>query len=176
MPFTYTSSNSAVATINSNGTVITVVGQGYTTITASQDASGNYAAGSTTTSFLVNRAAPTFLRAFTIPNKTFGVDASFLLLPLTDGLDNTDGAYSFTSSNSEIVAISADGLSANILGYTTVTPITIYVAIDACGNYAASSTSGTVSISRGMPTYQSISQVVKSFGDAAFSLTDIMAG
>ena len=176
VPFTYTSSNSAVATINSNGTVITVVGQGYTTITASQDASGNYAAGSTTTSFLVNRAAPTFLRAFTIPNKTFGVDASFLLLPLTDGLDNTDGAYSFTSSNSEIVAISADGLSANILGYTTVTPITIYVAIDACGNYAASSTSGTVSISRGMPTYQSISQVVKSFGDAAFSLTDIMAG
>ena len=175
-PFTYTSSDPAVATINSDGTIVTVIGQGYTTITASQDASGNYAAGSTTTSFLVNRAAPTFLRAFTIPDKTFGVDASFALLPLTDGLDNTDGTYTFTSSNSEIVAISEDGLTANILGYTTVTPVTIYVAIDACGNYASASTSGTVSISRGMPTYQSISQVVKSFGDAAFSLTSIMAG
>ena len=176
VPFTYTSSDPAVATINSDGTIVTVIGQGYTTITASQDVSGNYAAGSTTTSFLVNRAAPTFLRAFTIPNKTFGVDVSFALLPLTDGLDNTDGAYSFTSSNSEIVAISADGLTANILSYTTVTPVTIYVAIDACGNYASASTSGTVSISRGTPTYQSISQVVKSFGDAAFSLTSIMAG
>ena len=176
VPFTYTSSDPAVATINSDGTIVTVIGQGYTTITASQDASGNYASGSTTTSFLVNRAAPTFLRAFTIPDKTFGVDASFALLPLTDGLDNTDGTYTFTSSNSEIVAISEDGLTANILGYTTVTPVTIYVAIDACGNYASASTSGTVSISRGMPTYQSISQVVKSFGDAAFSLTSIMAG
>ena len=176
VPFTYTSSDPAVATINSDGTIVTVIGQGYTTITASQDASGNYASGSTTTSFLVNRAAPTFLRAFTIPDKTFGVDASFALLPLTDGLDNTDGTYTFTSSNSEIVTISEDGLTANILGYTTVTPVTIYVAIDACGNYASASTSGTVSISRGMPTYQSISQVVKSFGDAAFSLTSIMAG
>jgi uncharacterized protein YjbI with pentapeptide repeats len=50
------------------------------------------------------------------------------------------------------------------------------VAIDACGNYAASSTSGTVTIARGSPTYQSISQVTKTFGDAAFSLADIVAG
>jgi len=176
VPFTYTSSDVAVATINSDGTVVTVIGQGYTTITASQEASGNYAAGSTTTSFLVNRAAPTFLRAFTIPNKTFGTDVSFALLPLTDGLDNTDGAYTFTSSNAEIVAISEDGLTATILGYTPSTPVTIYVAIDACGNYAASSTSGTVTIARGTPAYQSVSQVTKTFGDAAFSLTSIMSG
>ena len=176
VPFTYTSSDPTVATISSNGTVITIIGQGYTTITASQVASGNFTAGSVTTSFLVNRAAPTFLRAFTIPNKTFGVDVSFALLPLTDGLDNTDGAYHFSSSNAEIVAISEDGLTANILGYTSTTPVTIYVAIDACGNYAAATTSGTVSIARGTPTYQSISQVTKTFGDAAFSLTDIMSG
>jgi uncharacterized protein YjbI with pentapeptide repeats len=176
VPFTYTSSDPTVATISLDGTVVTVIGQGYTTITASQEASGNYAAGSTTTSFLVNRAAPTFLRSFTIPNKTFGVDTSFSLLALTDGLDNTDGAYSFTSSNAEIVSISGDGITAMILGYTATTPVTIYVAIDACGNYAAATTSGTVSISRGTPTYQSISQVTKTFGDAAFSLTDIMSG
>ena len=176
VPFTYTSSDPTVATISLDGTIVTVIGQGYTTITASQEASGNYAAGSTTTSFLVNRAAPTFLRSFTIPNKTFGVDTSFSLLALTDGLDNTDGAYSFTSSNAEVVSISGDGITATILGYTTTTPVTIYVAIDACGNYAAATTSGTVSISRGTPTYQSISQVTKTFGDAAFSLTDIMSG
>jgi uncharacterized protein YjbI with pentapeptide repeats len=170
VPFTYTSSDPNVATISADGTVVTIIGQGYTTITASQDASGNYAASSTTTSFLVNRAAPTFLKAFTIPNKTFG-DASFSLLPFTDGLDNTDGTYHFTSSNAQLVSISeADGVTATIHAYTP-TPITIYVAIDACGNYAASSTSGTLTVLRATPTFGAFTVPAKNFGDASFSLT-----
>jgi uncharacterized protein YjbI with pentapeptide repeats len=173
--YSYTSSNTAVATVNSDGTVVTIVGQGYSTITASQDASGNYAAGSTTASLLVNRAAPTFLTAFTIPNKTFG-DASFSLLPFTVGLDNTDGTYHFSSSNASVVSISeADGVTATILAYSA-TPVTIYVAIDACGNYAASTTSGTLTISRKVPAYQAVSTVTKTFGDAAFSLVSYMTG
>ena len=170
VPFTYTSSEPTVATINSDGTVITIIGQGYTTITASQAAGGNYAASSTTTSFLVNRAAPTFLKAFTIPNKTFG-DASFSLLPFTEGLDNTDGTYHFTSSNAQLVSISeVDGVTATILAYTP-TPITIYVAIDACGNYAASSTSGTLTVARAAPTIGALTAPAKNFGDASFNLT-----
>ena len=170
MPFTYTSSEPTVATINSDGTVITIIGQGYTTITASQAAGGNYAASSTTTSFLVNRAAPTFLKAFTITNKTFG-DASFSLLPFTEGLDNTDGTYHFTSSNAQLVSISeVDGVTATILAYTP-TPITIYVAIDACGNYAASSTSGTLTVLRAIPTFGAFTVPAKNFRDASFNLT-----
>jgi uncharacterized protein YjbI with pentapeptide repeats len=170
VPFTYTSSEPTVATINSDGTVVTIIGQGYTTITASQAAGGNYAASSTTTSFLVNRAAPTFLKAFTIPNKTFG-DASFSLLPFTEGLDNTDGTYHFTSSNAQLVSISeVDGVTATILAYTP-TPITIYVAIDACGNYAASSTSGTLTVARAEPTIGALTVPAKNFGDASFNLT-----
>ena len=170
VPFTYTSSNQAVATINSNGTVVTIIGQGYTTITASQDPSGNYAANSITTSFLVNRAAPTFLKTFTIPNKTFG-DVSFSLLPFTEGLDNTDGTYHFTSSNAELVSISGvDGVTATIHAYTP-TPITIYVAIDACGNYAASSTSGTLNVIRATPTFGTFTVPAKNFGNASFTLT-----
>jgi uncharacterized protein YjbI with pentapeptide repeats len=170
VPFTYTSSEPTVATINSDGTVITIIGQGYTTITASQAAGGNYAASSTTTSFLVNRAAPTFLKAFTITNKTFG-DASFSLLPFTEGLDNTDGTYHFTSSNAQLVSISeVDGVTATILAYTP-TPITIYVAIDACGNYAASSTSGTLTVLRAIPTFGAFTVPAKNFRDASFNLT-----
>ena len=170
VPFTYTSSDSAVATINSNGTIMTIIGQGYTTITTSQEASGNYAANSITTSFLVNRAAPTFLKAFTIPNKTFG-DASFSLLPFTEGLDNTDGTYHFTSSNAELVSISdTDNVTAIIHAYTP-TPITIYVAIDACGNYAASSTSGTLNVGRARPTIGTLTAPPKNFRDAAFNMT-----
>jgi uncharacterized protein YjbI with pentapeptide repeats len=170
VPFTYTSSDPTVATINSSGTTVTIIGQGYTTVTASQDASGNYAAGSVTTSFLVNRAAPTFLKAFTIPNKTFG-DAPFSLLPFTDGLDNTDGTYHFTSSNAELVSISnIDGVTATIHAYTP-TPITIYVAIDACGNYAASSTSGTLTVNRATPNIGTLTVPAKNFRDASFTLT-----
>jgi hypothetical protein len=170
VPFTYTSSNQAVSTINSDGTVVTIIGQGYTTITASQDASGNYAANSITTSFLVNRAAPTFLKTFTIPNKTFG-DVSFSLLPFTEGLDNTDGTYHFTSSNAELVSISGvDGVTATIHAYTP-TPITIYVAIDACGNYAASSTSGTLNVIRATPTFGTFTVPAKNFGNESFTLT-----
>jgi hypothetical protein len=170
VPFTYTSSNQAVATINSDGTVVTIIGQGYTTITASQDASGNYAANSITTSFLVNRAAPTFLKAFTIPNKTFG-DVSFSLLPFTEGLDNTDGTYHFTSSNAQLVSISGvDGVTATIHAYTP-SPITIYVAIDACGNYAASSTSGTLNVLQATPTFGTFTVPAKNFGNASFTLT-----
>ena len=170
--YSYSSSHPAVATVNSDGTVVTVVGQGTTTITASQDASGNYDAGSTTASLLVNRAAPTFLKTFTIPDKTFG-DASFSLLPFTVGLDNTDGAYSFSSANTSVVSI--DGDYATVLAYSA-TPITIYVTVDACGNYAARSTSGTLTINRGAPTYQSVSTVAKTFGDDPFSLSDVMSG
>ena len=174
--YSYTSSNSAVATVNSDGTVVTVIGQGYTTITALQDISGNYAAGSTTASLLVNRAAPTFLKAFTIDDKTFG-DAPFSLLPFTVGLDNTDGTYHFSSSNTSVVTISeVDGVTATILAYSASTPVTIYVAIDACGNYAASTTNGTLTINRKVPAYQAVTTVAKTFGDAAFSLVDSMSG
>jgi len=53
--FTYTSSNSSVATIS--GTTVTVVGVGTTTITATQAANGSFVAGSVATTFTVNPAA-----------------------------------------------------------------------------------------------------------------------
>ena len=49
--FSYTSSNTAVATIS--GTTVTVVGAGVSTITAIQAAFGNFASGTTSTSFTV---------------------------------------------------------------------------------------------------------------------------
>ncbi|MBL0012790.1 MAG: hypothetical protein IPP30_03275 [Flavobacterium sp.] len=56
--FTYTSSNTAVATIS--GSTITVVGAGTSTITATQAADGIYGAGSTTATLTVTPpAAPT---------------------------------------------------------------------------------------------------------------------
>lgn len=54
--FSYTSSNTAVATIS--GSTITVVGVGTSTITANQAAAGSYLAGSTTALFTVTYGPP----------------------------------------------------------------------------------------------------------------------
>ncbi|MEC4049907.1 T9SS type A sorting domain-containing protein [Flavobacterium sp. SUN046] len=55
--FSYTSSNTAVATIV-NGNSIHVVGEGSTTITATQAASGSYTAGTITTTLVVTAPLP----------------------------------------------------------------------------------------------------------------------
>ena len=54
--FTYTSSNTSVATIS--GDMITIVGVGTSTITANQAADGTYNAGSTSTTFVVSYPPP----------------------------------------------------------------------------------------------------------------------
>lgn len=55
--FSYSSSNTAVATISGNR--ITIVGAGTSIITASQSPSGNYGSASTTTNFVVTIPTPT---------------------------------------------------------------------------------------------------------------------
>ena len=55
--FSYTSSNTSVASISD--TTLTIVGAGSTTITAFQAASGNYSSGSINTTFTVNPATLT---------------------------------------------------------------------------------------------------------------------
>ena len=55
--FIYTSSEPSVATISGN--IITIVGAGSSTITATQTATTNYTLGTTTTTFQVNQSTPT---------------------------------------------------------------------------------------------------------------------
>ena len=55
--FSFTSSNTAVATIN--GTTVTVVGAGVSTITATQAAFGTFASGTATATFTVTANIPT---------------------------------------------------------------------------------------------------------------------
>jgi hypothetical protein len=55
--FTYTSSNTSVATIS--GTTVTIVGGGTSIITATQAAAGGYASGSISANLVVSFAAPT---------------------------------------------------------------------------------------------------------------------
>ncbi len=135
--FTFTSSNASVATIS--GRTVTIVGAGTTTITATQAASGDYAAASTTASFTVN-PIPTVLGALTVPAKVYG-DASF---NLTDPSSNSPATITYTSGNTQVATIS--GRTVTIVGPGTSV---ITASQAAAGNYTAASTTASLVVAFG---------------------------
>jgi surface protein len=108
--------------------VVTIVGAGTTVITATQAAAGNYAAGSTPATFIVNPIAPT-LNNFSIPYKDFGT-APFTLTPPTT---NSSGAFSYTSDNTAVATIVGDVVTIVGASYSKIN-----VTQAAAGNYTES--------------------------------------
>lgn len=112
---TFTSSNTAVATIS--GASVTIVGAGTATITASQAANGNYNSATTTATLTVNKRTPV-LSGFNAITKTTD-DASFTLsAPISSG---GTGAITYTSSNSAVATISGNTVTIVGVGTTTIT-------------------------------------------------------
>jgi hypothetical protein len=162
--YTYTSSNTSVATINSTGTVVTIVGQGTTTITASQDVCGNYATGSQTGTLTVARKEPVY-GTFTPPAKTFG-NAAFSMVPFAPTSEST-GTYTYTSSDTSVATINSTGTVVTIIGQGSTT---ITASQDICGNYLAGSQTGTLTVARKVPVYGTFTPPAKTFADASFSM------
>ena len=149
--FTYTSSNTAVATISGN--TVTIVGAGTTTITASQAATSTYAAGSIAATLMVTASLQTpVLSNFTIPNKTVG-DAAFTLTAPTS---NSDGAFTYTSSDTNVATISGNTVTVVGEGSTTIT-----ASQAATTTYAA----GTISTTLTVAPEQVTSSVIYDFRD-----------
>ena len=134
--FSYTSSNTAVATVS--GSTVTVVGVGTTTITANEAATSNFTAASTTATLTVSPGTPT-LGAFTIAPAT----TSSGTVTLTPPTSNSSGAWTFTSGTTSVATIS--GSTATILSAGT-SVITATQA--ACGNYAAISVTASLNVSQ----------------------------
>lgn len=151
--FTYTSSNTNVATIN--GTTVTIVGAGSATITANQAATSTYAAGSIAATLTVVAAVanpvPTFSN-FTVPNKTVG-DTAFALTAPTS---NSDGTFTYTSSNTAVATISG-----NMVTVVGAGSVTITASQAATSTYAAGSISVTLIVS---PAATSTKKDVWDFG------------
>lgn len=133
--FTYTSNNTAVATIS--GTTVSVVGVGNVIITATQAANGSYLAGSITAAFTATNLIIPTLGTLAVPNKVFG-DAPFNLTPPTT---NSGGAFTYTSSNNAVATIS--GSTVTIVGVGTST---ITASQAATGNYATGSATATLTV------------------------------
>jgi uncharacterized protein YjdB len=96
-PISYASSNASVATISGN--VITIVGAGTSTITATQAASGDYLDGSTTATLAVAKASQTL--TLTVPTSA----------PLNTFTGSSVVAVSASSTSGLAVTVDKDGSS-----------------------------------------------------------------
>lgn len=107
--------------------------------------------------------------------KTYGVDIGFSLISVMSGVSDSSGAYTFFTSASPPPITILDGI-ATIIAYTD-SAITITATQAASGVFTSGSTTFTLLVVRGTPTYQAIPPVAKIFGtDVSFSLTPVMTG
>ena len=158
-PITYTSSDHTVATIVRN--VVTIVGIGSTTITATQPATANYTAGTISDALSVSQASPTITN-FSIPAKNIG-DAPFTLVAPTS---NSTGAFTYTSSD-ETVATIQDNVVTIVGGGT----VTISAVQDETANFTWGEITAVLSVNKIPTVLSNFSFPVKTFGDEDFALT-----
>ena len=157
--FGYQSSNTAVATVS--GSTVTVKAAGQTTITATQDACGNYLSGTITGTLTVNPIAPTITQ-LTIADVSFGV----LPFSLTPPTSDSSGGFSYQSSNISVATVSGNTLTVVGAGQSIIT-----ATQDACGNYLSGTRTGTLTVNPIAPIINTWTIADVSFGVSPFSLT-----
>jgi hypothetical protein len=157
--FTYTSSNTEVATITGN--TITIVGSGNSTITATQASASEYASASITAVFKVNPIT-TVLTNFSVPAKTFG-DAAFAIIPPTT---NSDGLFTYTSSNTTIATVAE-----NMITIVGVGNCTIIADQATTSQYTSARITASFVVSQATPTITNFSIPEKQVGNPVFQIT-----
>jgi len=141
--FSFTSSNTSVATVNSSTGLVTVVAPGTTEITATQAQTLTHITSTIRTTFVVNAAAPTF-GSFVAPSKTFG-DSSFTISAPTS---SSSGVFTFSSSNTTVATINSSSGVVTIVGAGSTT---ITASQAAASPYAARSATSTLTVAKATP-------------------------
>ena len=169
---TYSSSDPAVATIDASGNFISLIGVGDVSFIATQAETNQYASATKTSNTLAVRLPTTFSAAtFEVESsKTYG-DASFNIT--ITPTSNSDGAITYSSSNTAVATIDASGNFISLVGAGEVT----FIATQAQTSQYASSTntSNTLTVALGTSNLSSSSTFVvaspKTYGDAPFAIT-----
>jgi hypothetical protein len=164
--YTLTAGQTSAGTVTSSG-MVTVTSVGAVYLTASQAASGNYAATTATTSFTVSVETP-ILTFASIPTKTYG-DANFQVTASDSGSTPSAGAitYTLTSGQTSAGTVTTGGL-------VTITGAgTIYLTANqaANGNYAAGTATTSVTVNPETPNLTFASISAHTYGDANFQVT-----
>ena len=160
--FTYSSSNTAIATIS--GKNVTVVGAGETEITATQEATVNYESATIKSYLTVNKKRPT-LSSFMDLIKSFGTD-SFELTAISD----SSGFITYTSSDTSVATIS--GSTVSVMG---VGSATIFAIQAETSNYLSGSTSVILYVIKGIPILTGFASFTKTFGEPLFTLPSLIS-
>jgi hypothetical protein len=156
--FTYTSSNTEVATID--GITVTIVGMGTSTITAVQESTDYFISGTVSTSLVVENVKPV-VTDFSVPEKTFG-DAAFSVVAPTS---NSDGIFTYTSSNTAVATVAGSTITIVSAGTSTITASQAITA-----DYGSAKITAALTVNKATPTITNFSAITKTFGNAAFSL------
>jgi hypothetical protein len=160
LPITYTSSNTAVATISGN--TVTILGTGTSTITASQAGNANYNAAISVGQTLTVTPADQTIVFNSLPAKVFG-DAPFSL----SATASSNLPITFNSNNSAVATIS--GNTVTIIGVGTAT---ITASQGGSSNYnAAPNVQQTLTVSKANQTITFGSLPTKTFGDGPFTIS-----
>ena len=160
--FSYSSSNTSVATISGN--TITFLAPGTSTITVTQEASGTYLSGMQQRTVIVRKATPT-LSNFAIPTKTFGDDPYVI----TDPSSNSSGSFSYSLSNSSVATVSGNTITIIGAGSSAITvtqaETTNYLSI-------TFTVANFVVINKASPTITNFYIPTKSFRNKPFAITN----
>ena len=126
---------------------------GTVTITATQEADDNYTSGTATASLTINGITPT-IGSFSIPNQVYSSGATFTITPPSS---NSTGAFSYTSSDTNIATVSGSTVSILQVGTVTITATQA-----AAGNYTSGTATASLTIGTATPTITN-SVAVRSF-------------
>ena len=160
---TYTSRDTAVATVT--GSTITLVGAGSTTFTATQAADGNYTSATTTTTLTVTAVTPT-LTGFALSSASVAYGAS--APTITPPSSASGGAITYASSDTAVATVSGSTITLVGAGSTTFTATQA-----ADGNYTSATTTTTLTVTAATPTLTgfALSSASVAYGASAPTIT-----
>ena len=142
------------------GNVVTIIGIGTATISASQATDANYFSGSTTISLTVNKTLPT-LSAIPSITKTFG-DANFTI---STPISNSSGAITLSSSDTNVATINGNTVTIIGAGTTTITASQVGDV-----NFDPGTTTSILTVNKAPVILSTMLAITKNFGDATFNI------
>ena len=154
--WTFTSSNSAVATVT--GTTVSPIAVGATTLTAYQAPANGYSSSTISMTLSITAAAPT-VGTFGPITYTYGSVANNILT-LTPPASNSVGLWNFSIADTSIATMSGNNLMILKTGSTTIT-----ASQQASGSYGTSAPQTVSLVVNQIPTYLPLPNLSQVVGD-----------
>lgn len=157
--YTYSSSDPTTATINASTGQISILKAGTVTMSVTQAATTSFAPGTSTATFSISLANPTYSPAWSITSRTYG-DSSFTI---NTPNSNSNGSFTYTSSDTSVASVSGTTVTINGVGTTTITANQA-----ATSSYNSGSTTAVLTVNKGNPIYSTWSIPIKNPSDSNF--------